>query len=116
MYSNCLFEALKAKIKNPKNVHIDYIPPKFNHGFFHFFWKEGDYVYHYTENTRKPRILFNGVFRKSQLNVWESCIVKNLMRHNCSVEYIKKFVKKHRFQIIKETDVEEFIEMDKKWG
>lgn len=30
MYSNCLFEAIKAKIKDPKNVQIIYLPSRLN--------------------------------------------------------------------------------------
>ena len=39
-YSNCLLEAIKAKLKNPKNVKVLYIPRGFNTGnqFGHFVW------------------------------------------------------------------------------
>lgn len=38
MYSNCLFEAIKAKIKDPKNVHIFLVPKNFGGGATHFMW------------------------------------------------------------------------------
>ena len=38
MYSNCLIEALKAKLKDPKNVHIFFVPKKFGGGATHFMW------------------------------------------------------------------------------
>lgn len=37
MYSNCLFEAIKAKIKDPKNVQIRLIPPSINNWNLHFY-------------------------------------------------------------------------------
>lgn len=40
-YSNCLLEALKAKLKNPK-VKITYISPFANEVFCpHFLWSDG---------------------------------------------------------------------------
>lgn len=41
-YSNCLLEAIKAKLKNPKNVKILYIPRGFNLGdtWGHFVWTD----------------------------------------------------------------------------
>ena len=41
-YSNCLLEAIKAKLKNPKNVKILYIPRGFNVGdtWGHFIWTD----------------------------------------------------------------------------
>lgn len=45
MYSNCLVEALKAKIKDPKNVYIFKTPFSINDDL-HFMWKKGDFYYH----------------------------------------------------------------------
>lgn len=39
MMSNCLFEAVKAKLKNPKNVKILYWTPAMNNGRWHFLWR-----------------------------------------------------------------------------
>ena len=49
MYSNCLFEAIKAKIKDPKNVQIHLIPPSINNWNLHFYWinKSNQTIYHY---------------------------------------------------------------------
>ena len=41
MYSNCLVEAIKAKIKDPKAVRIIYLPKKWNNGARHFMWIKG---------------------------------------------------------------------------
>ena len=47
MYSNCLLEAIKAKIKDPKNVHIFLLPKEVN-DCMHFMWKKGNYYYQST--------------------------------------------------------------------
>ena len=38
MKSNCLFEAIKAKIKDPKNVKIHRFPITLNNNQLHFYW------------------------------------------------------------------------------
>lgn len=45
MYSNCLFEAWKAKLKDWNNVYIFNTPKELN-GIRHFMWKKGDKYYH----------------------------------------------------------------------
>ena len=41
-YSNCLIEAIKAKLKDPKNVKITLCLPWFNEVFCpHFMWTDG---------------------------------------------------------------------------
>ena len=57
-YSNCLAEALKAWIKDPKNVKIIYLPKKWNHGAKHFLWVKGGKVYHYEARNQNNRKLF----------------------------------------------------------
>lgn len=46
MYSNCLFEALKAKIKHPNTVQIIFLKRKVFGKYSHFMWKEADKVKH----------------------------------------------------------------------
>ena len=36
-YSNCFIEAVKAKLRDPKNNHIIYLTPEINRGLWHFF-------------------------------------------------------------------------------
>lgn len=53
-YSNCFFEALKAKLKDWKNVKVIYLPKElaFRSRFGHFIWKDrttNDY-FHFTRN------------------------------------------------------------------
>ncbi len=38
MYSNCLFEAFKAKFKDPKNVYIFKVLKRFGGDATHFMW------------------------------------------------------------------------------
>lgn len=45
MYSNCLIEAVKAKLKDPKNTYIFKTPKEINE-ILHFMWKKGDFYYH----------------------------------------------------------------------
>lgn len=64
MYSNCLLEAIKAKLKDP-NVKIHKIPAKFsplNTVFPHFWWSKGDRAFEFfSEKSRRFQvILFKG--------------------------------------------------------
>lgn len=80
-YSNCLFEAIKAKIKDPKNVKILIIPRKLNRDGnernsigFHCFWKIGDLVYDF----------------KCESNVkyfWQLLLFKGYIRVNSYIKY-----------------------------
>ena len=74
MYSNCLFEALKAKIKDPKNVRIFFIPRKINHNEFHFMWTDGKKVYHsYNKNKAicLGKILFKPAIKSMDINIFQ---------------------------------------------
>ena len=45
-YSNCMIEAVKAKIKDWKHVKITYVSPFINEVFCpHFLWSDGEYDY-----------------------------------------------------------------------
>lgn len=117
MYSNCLLEAIKAKIKDPKNVKIDYMPRTLNRGRGHFLWinyKE-EKVYHYHAQDTKPfwnRPLFNGKLKVMELRVYEGFILKTLYDNNYSVEKAFRYTKKHRLHITK-ADVEEYFYYEK---
>lgn len=65
MYSNCLLEALKAKIKNPKQTRIHAVPAKFNPlhtPFPHFWWSIDGQAYEFiSDKDRKFQVvLFKG--------------------------------------------------------
>lgn len=74
MISNCLIEALKAKIKDPKNVTIHVFPAKVNgHGIFpHFWWSIGDQGFDFKkEGKSKQVILFKGKVRSYSKATYE---------------------------------------------
>lgn len=75
-YSNCLIEAIKAKIRNPKTVKIYFCKPRITeNGHFqmlHFMWTDGiaDYDFSDLNNNEKhwyQTFLFCGCIRKFQL-------------------------------------------------
>lgn len=98
-YSNCLFEALKAKIKDPKNVKILIVPKKLSkrdgrtRRGFHCFWKIGDLVYDFKcESNVKyfwQMFLFKGYIRVN------SYIKYDLMMHWDLEAYLSKISKKY---------------------
>lgn len=56
-YSNCLIEALKAKIKDPKNIEITVCLPWFNEVFCpHFMWSDGEADYDFGTEHWMPMI------------------------------------------------------------
>ena len=78
-YSNCLVEALKAWIKDPKNVKIIYLPKKWNNGAKHFLWVKGGKVYHYeARNQNNRKLFFRGVYKEQDLDAFEAFILHRL--------------------------------------
>ena len=74
-YSNCMMEALKAKIHNPK-VKLYFCKPRITENgqfqMFHFMWSDGtaDYDFSDLEEPGLPpyrNLLFKGVIRKFDL-------------------------------------------------
>ena len=69
-YSNCLIEAIKAKIKNPK-IKITYISPKINEVFSpHWLWSDGvnDYDFGIEKELKWFQVFwFKGYIRKRNL-------------------------------------------------
>ena len=70
--SNCMIEALKAKLKN-RNVTIYFCKPRItengNFQFMHFMWSDGIYDYDFSDlgyEERKPiqDLMFKGVIRR----------------------------------------------------
>ena len=95
MYSNCLFEAIKAKIKAPKNVKILLIPPSINHGHIHFCWSLEDRIYHYTDVTNKQnQICFNGKLKNYDKKYFEGLIIMRMYNAKYIIEKAVKTAKK----------------------
>lgn len=103
MYSNCLFEALKAKIKDPKNVYIFRVPKRFGGGATHFMWYDGKKYYH-SVMTNKTNIKWykklwhTQVIKSIDEAVFNSFILKKL--NVLSIEQVRKTAKKLKLRII----------------
>jgi len=62
-YSNCFFEAAKAKLKNPK-IHVRKIHQTWTR-FPHFIWIDGGYIYEFGANESIPcKLFFHGYLRR----------------------------------------------------
>lgn len=73
MLSNCLFEALKAKLKDHKNVKIHKISHLEAASVWpHFWWEKGDKAYNFV--SRKPRrlqvLIFSGDVVEAPLSAY----------------------------------------------
>ena len=70
-YSNCLLEAIKAKLRSPKKVHLTYLSPFINEVICpHWMWSDGECDYDFgVERYLKwyERIWFKGCIRKREL-------------------------------------------------
>lgn len=95
MISNCLIEAFKAKLKDPKNVTIHVFPVKVNgHGIFpHFWWSVGDQGFDFKkEGKSKQVILFKGTIRSYKKSTFEEYLT-DLYRREISKEFKRKGLK-----------------------
>lgn len=95
MYSNCLFEALKAKIKHPNTVQILFLKGGVFGKYSHFMWREADKVKH----AYNPKInwwniwLFKPSFKVNSFDAFEAYIldcIKNLP-YKEKLKYANKF-------------------------
>lgn len=93
MISNCLFEAVKAKIKDPRNVKIFKMPKELNKDVTHFMWCDEDFYYHgYNYKHTKNPFLFDCKIKKIPRYIFESFILGNIKF--CDKNYKIKIVKK----------------------
>lgn len=106
MYSNCLFEAIKVKLKDPKNVHIYLLPPKLNKGRYHFYWideKQPDLIKSFinpkAKNNKQSFFFKNGQFDKHDRKIFENFTIQRLYNQTHSLEKMIKLAKKFRFQM-----------------
>lgn len=68
-YSNCLFEAIKAKLADPKHVRLVFIRCSLNEVFCpHFLWTDGQYDYDFGVHHMLPSLFhviwFQGTIRR----------------------------------------------------
>ena len=77
-YSNCLIEAIKAKIRHPIKIKIKYIPARLNEVFCpHLMWHDGEYTYDFWAcgHLKPYQILWHkGKIRKSEYDYYNKCI------------------------------------------
>ena len=92
-YSNCLIEAVKAKLKDPKHVRIIMLKPYIITKYLHFAWTDGKYFYHAYGQNRKwwARYLYKPVVKKVPFIVFESFVCDRLKGN--PIEHQKKVLK-----------------------
>ena len=98
-YSNCLIEAVKAKLKDPEHVRIIMIKPGVISKNLHFAWTDGEYFYHAYSHNRKwwAKYWYKPVFKKIPFIVFESFICDRLKGE--SIELQKKVLKELRIHL-----------------
>ena len=96
MYSNCLIEALKAKLKEPKNIRIFFVPRKVNRGEFHFMWTDGKKVFHaYNKNKTGwlGKIFFQPTIKSVDINTFQGWFLETSycrLGSEATIKYAKK--------------------------
>ena len=101
-YSNCLIEALKAKIRNPQ-IKIKVYPLCLNNNHLHFYWVDKDTVYHFTCKNKFHRVLFKGELKKYDVKLFNGSLLYK-MYQNISLEDAYKVVDKYHLHISKEEE------------
>lgn len=76
--SNCLIEALKAKLKDPLNVKIISPKKEWNGGYRHFYWVKKDKVFHYEAKDENTSFLFQGRLKEQSMSTFESFWLRKL--------------------------------------
>lgn len=96
-YSNCLIEAVKAKIKN-RNVEIHRFPFSLNNNQLHFYWidKAQNQLYHYClpGSTKFCVPLFKGKLKVRNLALFGLKMVNDMKEKNWSQTKISRTLNK----------------------
>lgn len=102
MRSNCLFEAIKAKIRDPKNVSIIVIPKVLNEGHIHFMWhnKLDNTMHHYRSDGKFNHFCFNGIYKTLSFDAFEMWMLYRLYRLQSSATNKVKIAKKLGLKIV----------------
>lgn len=95
-YSNCLIEAIKAKIKDPKHIKIHRIPLKLNHNKIHFYWTDSEKFYHYVSPNQHPKniLWFKGVYKVYDSTLFNTIMLCRMEQRNWSIEKKAKVTEK----------------------
>lgn len=101
MISNCLFEAVKAKLKDPRNVRIHYIPAKLNNGHIHFYWYDfaDQSVRQFTHkiNENVNGFLFKGETGSFNIKLFESRMYAKMKENGWSEDKQRNYANKKGF-------------------
>jgi hypothetical protein len=102
MKSNCLFEAIKAKIKDPKNVKIHRFPITLNNNQLHFYWinESENRFWHYSLPNSKAfcNPLFDGKIKSMNNIFFEEKMYKKMNELKWSYDKQIKMAKKLGFR------------------
>lgn len=116
MYSNCLFEALKAKIKDPKNVKVLFIPPSINKNRIHFCWSDENKIYSYVDPKAKPTtkisLGFNGELKIYDKKYFEGLIIMRMYNAKYSIKKAVKTAKKLGLKTCTPADMREAFDAE----
>ena len=104
-YSNCFIEALKAKIKNPRNVKIHLYPTELNGGELHFYWTDGVNFYHFVKENKNAIFLFKGKIKVYEKNLFYDFMGHKMFVKNLTREDAMKLVKKYHLPLTRD-DIE----------
>lgn len=105
MLSNCLFEVIKAKIKDPKNVKIHLYPPEINHGKYHFYWENNGRFFHYIKRNPKAFLLFEGKINEYPPKAFFASILHRMYINNFDRKGFEKLIKKYHLPLTRD-DIE----------
>lgn len=112
-YSNCLFESIKAKLKNWESVSIHVLPGWISPtGRFHFYWKNNqthkvyDFKYH-PDYSKNFGIYFKGFIQEQTEEEWRTYVyrISNLL--------VKRLQKTYNFKF-EDKSVQEVERLEKK--
>lgn len=115
MISNCLIEAIKAKIKDPKNTRIIYLYPKINTGFWHFLWVKDGKVRHFEDlkGMEGRGLLFKGEYKEQDFESFEAFVLRRRLKiYTFKVDRIEKLARKCRFPSVNK---EGFLKWSRYW-
>ena len=100
MKSNCLFEALKAKVKNPRNVKIHILSAELA-GEFHVYWRDlkEQSVLHFTYlNPEEKGIVFLGKISRHNVDAFESKLYSMMEAKGWNLKKKKAYAKRKGFR------------------
>lgn len=111
-YSNCLVAALKAKLKDWKNVHIRVYPLELNKGEIHFYWIDKDTVYHFVRSNKneKNRYIFCGEVKEYRLKFFYTVLLHRMYQNGLSEEQGLRLSKKYHLPFSAEDIHEAYLQ------